>query len=91
MYFHIDKFHFKTITKVRKTSFFQFKFFTNTSTYLTTLTGKYVFLNLVPEFIETEVGLLPTFFLCLRNQLISIVAYKRAQMFEKCDSPNRQK
>ena len=39
---------------------------------LTILRGKTVLLNSVHEFIEIEVWLLLTFFLCLHNQLISI-------------------
>ena len=40
------------------------------------------------EFIEIEAWLLPTFFLCLHNQLSSVhsfVTFQRVQMFEKGD------
>ena len=50
--------------------------------------------NLVQEFIEIEAWLLLTFFLCLDNQSISvhsIFMYQKLQMFEKCDSSNREK
>ena len=53
-----------------------------------------VSLNLVQEFIEIEAWLLLTFFLCLDNQSISvhsIFMYQKLQMFEKCDSSNREK
>ena len=51
-------------------------------------------LNSVQELFEIEAWLLPTFFICLHNQLISIhsiVTYYMTRMFEKCDSLNRQK
>ena len=53
----------------------------------------YILLNSVQEFIEIEARLLLTFSLCLHDQFISIhsiVTYSRKQMFEKCDSLNRQ-
>ena len=51
-------------------------------------------LNLVLQFIEIEAWLFLTFFLCLRNEIFSIysiVTCWSVQMFEKCDSWNRQK
>ena len=58
--------------------------------FLTILIGETVLLYSVQEFIE----FLPTFFICLHNQLISInsiLTYWRVQMFEKCDSSHRDK
>ena len=53
---------------------------------------KCVLLNSVQEFIEAEACLVLTFFLCLHNQLISTQSIvTHMQMFEKCDSSNRQK
>ena len=46
------------------------------------------------ELIEREAWLILTFSLRLHNKLISIhstFTYQRVQMFEKCDSLNRQK
>ena len=43
------------------------------SNVLAILTGKTVVLNLVQEFIEIEAWLLLTLFICLHNQLISVV------------------
>ena len=60
--------------------------------YLMILTGKNCFIY----FITRMVGwLVLTFLLCLHNQLSSIIRFHyhvlSVQMFEKCDSLNRQK
>ena len=50
-----------------------------------------VLLNSIQEFINLEAWLLLTFSLCLHNLLILIYSIVACQMFEKCNSSNRQK
>ena len=59
-------------------------------TRLTILTGKTILLSSVPEFIETEAGLLLTFFLWITFSTFYCHILK-VQVFEKCDSSNRHK